>query len=185
MKKNDEVMASLRGYLELAEKATPGPWDYPAKHGDCYVCFGEIVDSKIQKAVTHQQNEMVLAEPNLQFIAASRTMGPALAKALIRAVQMLESASKWSEDENEFDDTLADIERILGGGEVKTYLVVWRQTFESRLEMEIDASSKEAAVNKVRKLSKKMNSPDDFGAEINESYSVDSDGGDDFYAEEQ
>lgn len=65
---------------------------------------------------------------------------------------------------------------------MKTYTVSWRQTFDTRLEYEFEASSLKAAINKARKFSKKITYPED--AELISSCCPDTFGGDDFYAEE-
>lgn len=66
---------------------------------------------------------------------------------------------------------------------MKTYKINFRQTFEHYLQVEVEASSEEAAINKARKLSEKFNSADDADF-CSQSWCPDSYGGDDFTIEE-
>lgn len=62
---------------------------------------------------------------------------------------------------------------------MKEFTVLFRQTFETKLEVTVEASSEKAAINKARKLSKRFSSPDDADTCV-ESYCPDTYGGDDF-----
>ncbi len=102
----------LKELDELERKATAGPWDFPAKFGDCYVCFGEIVNNEIKKAITHRQNEMVLAAPNLEFIAAARNLcRPMLDRIaeseLVLAFPQSEKEEKLKEENQKLRDLLS------------------------------------------------------------------------------
>lgn len=109
-------------YLELAEKATPGPWagcEIGSWGGKGYAVHVDA-DTDPLKWITETRDITAKGDDHL-FIAASRTMGPALAKALIRAVGKLEQIyNDTSKDDNEMwsvaGGALADIEKILNGG---------------------------------------------------------------------
>lgn len=96
----------IKKYLELAEKATPGPWQ-----------------ANLGKVFTPDDVWESGTEPNGVFIIASRTMGPAMAKALIIATDNLKTVrAAWlnglvqADVGNGVDQALADIEKILSGG---------------------------------------------------------------------
>lgn len=85
-------LKQIKQYLELAENATPGPW----------------------KSEKH-----LMSYDDVLFVEASSTMGPALANALIRAIQSMKPIANDHQDEetrNHFKFALADIEKILSGG---------------------------------------------------------------------
>lgn len=105
----------LQAIQARGDKATKGPWSFPAKIGECYVCFGEIVDDEIKNAVTHSQNEMALAAPNLEFIAHSREDVPKLLK-VIEKLREQRNREYGSFDWSEKDD--AELAAILNEGVV-------------------------------------------------------------------
>lgn len=96
----------IKKYLELANKATPGPWRITE-------------DYHILSAPVGKGRLIPYDKPDQDFIAASRTMGPALAKALIRAIERFQNIMEtpWSRPDShlrvEASLALADIEKIL------------------------------------------------------------------------
>lgn len=125
--------AQIKKYLELAEKATPGPWTWMFIGGPLNPKRIDV--STVGREGSHHieirvEDEFVktgyFGVDDDKFIAASRTMGPALAKALIRAVENLQEIESYEEHldgmvafsmRQRCTEALADIEAILGGRE--------------------------------------------------------------------
>lgn len=114
------MIEQLKKYLELAEKATPGPWkpDYEEVGVSWPGKF--ILKDGLPLQFGWDGEEGIYADNNfdLEFIAASRTMGPALAKALIRAIDALRDQNFWvctmcEANQEIVTVALADIEKIL------------------------------------------------------------------------
>lgn len=82
-----DLTQHLTRLLEQAEKATPGPWE---KNGQgAYVAMMSIHNDRIEKYVSAPQSGICLSEPDMDFIASSRTLVPALIKALLLAQETL------------------------------------------------------------------------------------------------
>lgn len=123
-----QISEQLKAYLELAEKATPGPWytEGSEVRYDCspYTTEEGIADCTVQICDLYRPAELSDTKMyDREFIAASRTMGPALAKALIRAMEELECVRSFFDvDRNKYArqeivKALADIDKILGEAE--------------------------------------------------------------------
>lgn len=96
------LLTKLQALLELAEKATPGPW----KHVDCGIVTGprdDVISSGMDR-------DWQVDEVDAEFIAASRTAVPQLAKALIIAVKGLQNVGTLDGEVTALD-TLKDIEK--------------------------------------------------------------------------
>lgn len=108
-------LEQIKKYLELAEKATPGPWN----------SFGAIPDWYVNSKRKTICDGRAGSFRNSEFIAASRTMGPALAKALIIAIKTMKELKKRGNETIDahkinnaqsfvfVSEALADIEKIL------------------------------------------------------------------------
>lgn len=82
-------MKTLEDYIKLAESATDGPWDFFEVSDGIGVTHEETADiahcDGFYDGIRGKEEE----RSNAQFIAASRTLGPAMAKALIEAEEAL------------------------------------------------------------------------------------------------
>ncbi len=109
------TLTSLLSEIEARLKnATPGPWDYPARTGNLYVCFGEVRDDVILQAVTHRQEVLALARPNMELIAHA----PADLARLVEAVRAFDMAAEdildWIDDDSVADILRAARAQVLG-----------------------------------------------------------------------
>ena len=83
----------IEDYVKLAEEATEGPWSVTrytnyegwSIHTDNAGC---IAERWYDKSCPYPDDEL---SANVQFIAASRTLGPAMAKALIEAEECIKA----------------------------------------------------------------------------------------------
>lgn len=101
-------MKTLQDYIKLAESATDGPWESFYEGSGDFALY-QISNGKQNIAHSYEKSEDEIAtvsgpdscmfggqqsEKNAQFIAASRTLGPAMAKALIEAEEALHKAQR-------------------------------------------------------------------------------------------
>lgn len=84
------LLEKLKQDLELAEKATPGPWE--VCNGDGAILTAYIVPPQNLK------REIPIGYPgkieNSDFVAASRTHWPATTRALIKAIEALQFCAR-------------------------------------------------------------------------------------------
>lgn len=83
----------LTDFLTLAERATPGPWatDYPGEKGCMIDNNGAQIAITTDREFFSSSFSSKQDQANAEFIAASRTLAPKLAKALMLAQQDLNS----------------------------------------------------------------------------------------------
>lgn len=136
---NAELMTTLEDYIKLADAATEGPWTisrYSNYTGWSVSANGRgcIAERWYDVSCPYPDDELTA---NSNFIAASRALGPAMAKALIEAegalknVQMLISEGakhgmnaidnpEWGmrlyESNQKTSQSLATIQRLRNGG---------------------------------------------------------------------
>jgi hypothetical protein len=79
------VRERAQAYLELASKATEGPWDYDRGGDDCPAMVYQVSDEIYPDEIAKE-----LLEVDAQFIAASRTEGVWAAQKLLEALDVLE-----------------------------------------------------------------------------------------------
>jgi hypothetical protein len=80
-----DIRERAQAYLELASKATEGPWDYDRGGGDCPAMVYQVSDEIYPDEIARE-----LLEADAEFIAVSRTEGPWLAERLLEALDVLE-----------------------------------------------------------------------------------------------
>ena len=105
---------SCRKLLELAGKATKGPWSVARNIGDlCYVNCGQLLtNTGLPTAIATR------IETNADFIAFSRNHGPQIAQALIVAIEALEADCTGHADcNNPGCRTVNKIDALFGGGD--------------------------------------------------------------------
>lgn len=107
---------TLQDYIKLADSATDGPW-WGGKEG--VNSSGGMVGDIICNQPDWDCEESLKKWPqNAQFIAASRTLGPAMAKALIEAGEALKLEQERTGPECYLATTMAlKTIQALNGGE--------------------------------------------------------------------
>jgi hypothetical protein len=79
------ILERVQAYLDLAIKATHGPWDYDRGGDDCPAVVYQVSDEIYPNEIARE-----LLEVDAEFIAASRTEAPYLAHKLWEALIVLE-----------------------------------------------------------------------------------------------
>ena len=108
----------IEDFIKLADGATKGPWWVNRKH------FGREIrveenrqhNGGLARPITRNVN----TEDNADFIAASRTLAPALARALLEVEKELESVGICVDLEtvhNSIDKALATIQKLKDGND--------------------------------------------------------------------
>lgn len=121
-------MTTLEDFIKLADAATRGPWEavnHTMDDGEWWIGFehpewGQCSIASTRWGCDEAQDHGGTIESNAQFIAASRTLGPAMAKALIEAEGALRFVihrdAMWTDETLPVKQSLATIERLRNGG---------------------------------------------------------------------
>lgn len=93
---------AIEDYIKLAEAATDGPWIIADDDGRKNIRINMLTEivpeyspnkQLVTVSCTAWRDHYATAKHNAQFIAASRTLGPALAKALLEAEEVIAGLS--------------------------------------------------------------------------------------------
>lgn len=87
----EDIKAECRAVIALADKATPGPWVENATRNEVQTPHRLTVATCLPTTFAQDRSS---EHANLQFITRTRTFTPAAAKALLVAIDALESMQK-------------------------------------------------------------------------------------------
>lgn len=106
-------------FLELEEKATPGPWDITEDSTSSFFSKnwrsipGVIGVGSYTSSRDGEVCGVVINEINAQFIAQSRTIAPLAVNKLIEAVELLQETVSIQPDAMKISDLVGEINKFL------------------------------------------------------------------------
>ena len=95
MKTIEEIKNDCRAVVDLADKATPGPWSNESDWPRVVVIEGHQVHQVCQMVTKLTEKTKGDQTPDTHFIAHSRAFTPLAAKALLIAIEGLEEVASF------------------------------------------------------------------------------------------